>query len=104
LPFRSPVLSSTCEFAVRVTTRSNRNQLTMDSSGAIKVYVSAAPADNAANEAVVATVAGALDLAKSRVEIIRGHKNRNKTLRVTGLSNSELKAKLAVLTKEGADG
>lgn len=60
--------------------------MTMDAAGTIRVWVTAPPADNAANEAVVKVVAKALGLKNSAVTIIRGHHSRDKTLWVEGLS------------------
>ncbi len=50
----------------------------------IKVAVSAPPVDGAANEAVCQALAKAFSVAKSRVEVIHGHKGRQKTLAVFG--------------------
>jgi uncharacterized protein len=54
------------------------------------VAVTSPPVDGAANRAVVEAVAGALDLARSQVEVVRGESSRRKTLRVRGASRSAL--------------
>jgi uncharacterized protein YggU (UPF0235/DUF167 family) len=50
----------------------------------LRVGVAEAPEDGRANRAVCATVARALDLPASAVEIIAGMTSRDKTLRVAG--------------------
>ena len=50
----------------------------------IKVAVSAPPVDGAANEAVCIALAKAFSVQKSRVEVVHGHKGRQKTLAVCG--------------------
>ncbi len=56
------------------------------------VAVSAPPVDGAANRAVVELVAGALDVARSQVEVVRGESSRRKTLRVRGAARESLEA------------
>ncbi len=56
------------------------------------VAVSAPPVDGAANRAVVELVAGALDVARSQVEVVRGESSRRKTLRVRGAARASLEA------------
>lgn len=60
----------------------------------LKVSVTAVPERGKANEAVVELIAEALDLAPSRVEVVAGHTQSNKRLRIIGLS---LEAALACL-------
>lgn len=52
---------------------------------ALHVRVAPPPADGRANDAVVALVADLLDVAPSRIELVSGHKSRQKRLRVTGV-------------------
>jgi len=54
------------------------------------VAVTAPPASGAANRAVTELVAGALDLASGKVEVVRGQSSRRKTLRVRGASRAAL--------------
>ena len=56
------------------------------------VAVSAPPVDGAANRAVVELVAGALDVARSQVQVVRGESSRRKTLRVRGAARASLEA------------
>jgi uncharacterized protein len=54
----------------------------------------AAPTDGQANRAVVEALADALGVAKSKVEILSGHSGRAKRVRVEGLTETEVRAKL----------
>jgi len=58
------------------------------------VYVTAPPEDGRANEAVVEVLAERLGLKRRQVEIISGETNRNKVVRVTGLSAAQVEAAL----------
>jgi len=62
--------------------------------GALKVRLSAPPVEGAANRALVKLLAKALGVARSRVEIVRGARSRNKLVRVAGLRAEELRARL----------
>jgi uncharacterized protein (TIGR00251 family) len=70
--------------AVRVNPRAKRNAVTKTADGSIKVYVTAPPEHNRANEAVVETIAEWLGVKRRQVEIISGATSRNKVVRVTG--------------------
>ena len=48
--------------------------------GALLVRVTAAPAEGAANGAILLAVARALDVAPSELRILRGERSRRKTL------------------------
>lgn len=80
---------SRAEIAVRVTPRSSKNRVESTPDG-IRVWVTAAPTDGQANDAVEKAVANALGVAKSRVAILRGDKSRDKTLGVDGLTREEV--------------
>jgi len=69
--------------AIRVMPRSARPGIGSWRSGAdgrqeLEVRVAAAPADGAANEAVVKLLADALGVSRSEVAIISGHSSRHK--------------------------
>lgn len=68
-----------------------------DSRPVLKVRVRARPIEGEANEALVKLLAKALAVPKSAVAIHRGAQSRTKMVGVEGLSDSELKARLAGL-------
>jgi len=74
-----------CEFDVKVVPKSSANKIEATEAG-IKVWVTAPPVDGQANRAVVRLVADRLGVAPSRVEIVRGHVWKTKTLAVEGMN------------------
>jgi uncharacterized protein YggU (UPF0235/DUF167 family) len=73
------------DLPVRVTPRSSRNKLQLEPDASLRVWVTASPTDGQANDAVCEFVANALGIAKSRIDVIRGHTGRQKVLRIDGL-------------------
>ena len=69
------------EIAVRVTPKASRDRITLEA-GAIRVYVTVAPEDGKANQAVVRLLAKALGVAKSRLTLLRGAAARDKVFRL----------------------
>ncbi|MBM3533501.1 MAG: DUF167 domain-containing protein [Alphaproteobacteria bacterium] len=74
---------------IRVTPKASRARLGAAATVAagrpvLKAWVTAPPADGAANRALIELVSGALDLPKCDVEIRRGHSDRTKTLFIEG--------------------
>lgn len=67
--------------AVRATPGSRSEALLIEENR-VSVKVRAKPQDGAANEAVIRLVALALNLAPSRVELLRGATSREKLLRI----------------------
>ena len=82
-------------FSVRVTPRAAGNAVSGEREGTLLVRVTAAPAEGAANKAVVALLAKALDLAPSTVRIEAGGASRTKRVSVP----AEAEARLALVVK-----
>lgn len=61
------------------------------------VRVTAAPVDGQANAAVAGLVAAKLGVPRSAVTVARGQRSRDKLLRVTGLSRSEVRDRLSAV-------
>ena len=60
----------------------------------VRLRVRAAPTDGEANVAVIVTLARALDLPKSRLELVAGHAARIKTVAIDGLDEVEALSRL----------
>ena len=83
------------ELDIRVHPRASRNAIEIDgecpelkpSDVKIIVRVTAAPEGGKANEAVVALLAKRLRVPKRSVQILRGHKSRDKRISVSGISS-----------------
>ncbi|MEX2245025.1 MAG: DUF167 domain-containing protein [Fimbriimonadaceae bacterium] len=86
-------MPSCSELRVRVSPRASRDRLEFRD-GVLRVYTTAPPVDGEANKAVVALVAKRLGVAKSRVSVLRGESSRDKVLRIDGLSEDEVDARI----------
>jgi uncharacterized protein (TIGR00251 family) len=75
---------------LRVIPRSPRNQVAGIRDGRLLVRVTAPPVDSAANEAVIACLAGAIDRAKRDIRIVAGDTSRNKTVEIDRMTVAEL--------------
>ena len=62
--------------------------------GAILVRLAAPPVDGAANDALIAFLADALDLPRRSIRIIAGEKSRDKTVAITGMEHAAVLATL----------
>lgn len=60
----------------------------------LRVWLTAAPTDGQANEALISYLADAVGLAKSKLKLISGERHRNKRVEFDGLTLEELKARL----------
>ena len=80
--------------AIRVMPRSPRTAIGGIRDGRLIVRVTAPPVDGAANDAVVAALADALDLPKRSIRIVAGDTSRNKTVDITGLDVKQIRARL----------
>jgi uncharacterized protein (TIGR00251 family) len=80
---------------VRVQPKASRVQLLVES-GAVKVTVTAPPADGLANKMVCETVADKAGLAKSRVKIHSGDKSRDKVLLISDLDIEAARERLGL--------
>jgi hypothetical protein len=79
-------------FDVLVQPRASRAKLGPVHDGRLKVAVTAPPVDGEANAAVIETLAKALGVAKSAVEVVAGASSRRKTVRVAGVTRAAVEA------------
>jgi uncharacterized protein YggU (UPF0235/DUF167 family) len=70
------------EIEVRVIPRARRNEVGGTRAGRLLVRTTAAPVDDKANAAVCRLVAAYLEVRERDVEVVAGHRSRDKTLRV----------------------
>ena len=71
---------------IRLQPRASRNAIGQVMGDELKVSVTAAPVDSAANEALVTFLAECLHTAKGAIQLIRGQTSRHKQVLVTGLA------------------
>jgi uncharacterized protein (TIGR00251 family) len=72
------------------------------SEGALRVRLAAPPVDGAANRALIAFLATALDLPKRDLALMAGEKGRRKRVLVRGLSGADMLARLRAWSARGA--
>jgi len=89
-----PNPGESCTIKIRVQPKSSRNQVDGFQDGALRVRVTAAPAEGQANAAVIAILAKTLGVSKSRLEIIRGYSSRDKVVSVDTLTEQEVQRKI----------
>ena len=80
--------------SVRLTPRAARARLAPAPDGGWVAHVTAPPVDGAANDALCRLVAKAAGVAPSRVEVVRGHRARQKVVRVDGVGEAALRARI----------
>lgn len=81
-------------FSVRVTPRASRTALTGAHGGALKIAVAAPPEKGKANAAVIATLAKALGVARSRIAIEGPLTSRTKKIRVSGVAADDVSQRI----------
>jgi uncharacterized protein (TIGR00251 family) len=69
---------------VRVQPRASRNEILGVRDGRLRLRTTAPPADGKASKAVIRLLADFLDVAPSRISLVRGTTHRDKQLRVLG--------------------
>ena len=84
-------------FAVKVHPRAKKNAITGEVGDVLKVALTAPPVDGKANDACVEFFAKLLKVPRSSVTIAAGETSRNKVIRVAGLSEPEIRQRLAKL-------
>jgi uncharacterized protein (TIGR00251 family) len=91
------VVDDVARFGVRAKPRASKSRVVGVKEGALEVAVAAPPVDGQANEEIVATLARALGVPRSSVVISKGASGKNKVIAVRGLTEAELRARLAAL-------
>ena len=77
-------------FNIRVVPRSSRCELAGIQEDALKLKITAPPVDGKANSECIRFLADKLNIRKSRIVIIGGHKSRRKTVAVSGLKSKDI--------------
>src|SRR5437016_9077338 len=80
--------------SLRVQPRASRNAVVGWTGDTLNIRLTAPPVEGAANAACLAFLADLLDLPQSQLEILRGDRSRHKVIRITGLTQDEIRARL----------
>ena len=70
--------------SIKVQPRASKNEIGEPVGDELKIRVMAPPVDAAANEALIEFLAEILDCPRNRIELVRGHKSRHKTIKLRG--------------------
>ncbi len=74
---------------VRVTPRSSRNEVSeIMNDGTIKIRLTAAPVDGAANKALIEFLAKVLEVSASQIEIVAGLSSKDKLITIANIDPS----------------
>lgn len=80
---------------LHVTPRGSRSEIIGWREDTLCVKITAPPVEGAANAAIVKFIADSLGVRKSQVELVSGERSREKTVRITGLSGSDIRDRIA---------
>jgi len=80
--------------SVKVQPRASRNEIGTVMGGELKIKVTAAPVDAAANEALLQLLTESLGCPRRAVQLIRGLTSRHKTVLISGLSPAAVAQRL----------
>jgi uncharacterized protein (TIGR00251 family) len=76
--------------AVKLQPRASKNEIGGPIGDELKIKVTAPPVDAAANQALVELLAEKLGCSRGKVELIRGHTSRHKTILLHGFKPGEV--------------
>ncbi|MEN6355477.1 MAG: DUF167 domain-containing protein [Armatimonadota bacterium] len=79
---------------LHVSPRGSKNEITGWRDDVLYVKITAPPVEGAANAAVVKFLADALKIKKSQVELVSGEKSREKVVKISGLSETEIRNRI----------
>jgi uncharacterized protein (TIGR00251 family) len=82
-------------FGVRARPSARASEIVEVKEGLLVVRLAAPPVDGAANAELVVTLAAALGVAKRDVVLIRGESSRGKLVEVSGLTEDQVRERLA---------
>ncbi len=80
--------------SVKLQPRASANEIGDALGAELRVKVTAPPVDAAANEALLKLLAQQLHCPRNRVDIVRGHTSRHKTLKLYGLAAEDVLSRL----------
>lgn len=85
---------------LKVLPKSSVNKICGIENGTLRIKVTSPPDKNLANEAVISLLSKAFKIAKSYIEIVKGHQSRQKTVCFFNQSKKYLEEQLEEILKE----
>jgi uncharacterized protein (TIGR00251 family) len=92
IPVRDTAQGAT--FSVKVHPRAKRNAIAGEIGESLKVALTAPPVEGKANDACIAFLAEFFGVSRSAVMILAGESNRQKVVRVAGISAEQIRRTL----------
>ena len=83
-------MSEKTELEITVSPKSSQSKITIDVNNNIKVYLHSPPIDGKANAECIQLFSKKLNIAKSKINIIKGTKGKRKKLEIPGISRDEI--------------
>ncbi|HSF79761.1 MAG TPA: DUF167 domain-containing protein [Anaerolineales bacterium] len=81
--------------AVRVIPRASKNEVVeVLDDGTVKIRLTSPPVEGKANQTLIKFLSGLLGLPQSKIEIVAGHKGRNKLITILGLDAETVERRL----------
>jgi uncharacterized protein len=80
--------------SLKVQPRASKNQIGEVVANELKIKITAAPVDSAANDALIHFLAQVFDCPRSALRLIRGHTSRHKKVMVSGMNLEAVLGKL----------
>lgn len=80
---------------LRVTPKARQDRITGEHGGALKLQVKEPPEKGRANEGVIRLLSKTLEISAREIELVSGHASQDKRVAISGISESELLARLA---------
>ena len=80
--------------SVKLQPRASKNEIGEPLGNELKIKVTAPPVAAAANQALVEFLADKLDCSRGKVELIRGHTSRHKTIMLHGFTPAQVLQKI----------
>ena len=94
LPGFLKVQSDGILLSVKLQPRASANEIGEALGNELRIKVTAPPVDAAANEALLRLLAQQLQCPRNRVDLVRGHTSRHKTVKLYGLAAEAVATKL----------
>ena len=79
---------------LHVIPRGSKNEIIGWRDDVLCVKITAPPVEGAANSAIVKFIADALGVRKSQVELVSGEKSREKSVRIDGLTQDDIRERV----------
>ena len=76
--------------SVKLQPRASANEIGDALGNELRIKVTAPPVDAAANEALIKLLAQQLNCPRNRVDLVRGHTSRHKTVKLYGLTAEDV--------------